>query len=261
MKKGLIIILLITLASLLAPFLSPYSPTDYNLAEKLLPPSSNHILGTDMLGVDVFSYLLHGARLSLSVSLSVVLLSALIGLLIGSLAGFFGSWIEEAVMRFIDMLYAFPSFLLALSLIAFLGPSVPNMILALCITGWTSYARLVRAEIKNLKQREFVSSARAQGASNWRILVFHIWPNLASILFVQMTFGISGTIVSEAGLSFLGLGAPPEVPSWGAMLNSGRKYLISAPHVSIFSGLAIVLLVMSINFVGEDLRRKFNPKA
>jgi peptide/nickel transport system permease protein len=194
------------------------------------------------------------------VSFTVVLLSALIGVLIGSLAGYTGGWVDLAMMRVLDMFYAFPGFLLALTFVALLGPSLENLIFAMCLTGWTGYARLTRGEVLHLKTRDYVIGAVALGASHSRVLFRHILPNLLGLLVVQMTFGMAGTIITESGLSFLGLGAPGNTPTWGALLNSGRRFLTEAPHISIFPGLAIVMLVLGFNLVGDSLRDHFNPR-
>lgn len=261
MKSGIALFLLILLMALGAQVLTPYSPSQYDLTQKLLSPSSHHLLGTDGTGADVWTLLVYGARLSLRIAFVVVFASAIIGGLIGSLAGYFGGWVDQILMRIIDMLYAFPGFLLALAIVAFLGPGVNNLILALTVTGWTAYARLIRAEIQSLKTKEFITAARALGASHVTIIVRHLWPNLVSLLCVQATFGLAATVVNEAGLSFLGLGAPAHQPSWGSLLGSGRKYLIQAPHVSLFPGVAIMLLVLSFNLIGDGLRRKLNPRS
>ena len=243
-----------------ADLFSLQNPTAMELASRYAGPSAEHLFGLDQNGADVFSQVAHGAQISLRVAFTVVFISALIGLVIGSVAGFLGGWIDQLIMRFLDMFYAFPGFLLALSLVAVLGPSVGNLIFAMCITGWTGYARLVRGEVLHLRQREYVVGALAVGASPIRLIVRHIWPNLLGLLVVQMTFGMSGTIITESGLSFLGLGAPPTVPTWGALLNSGRRILVEAPHVSLFPGIAILLLVLGFNLVGDSLRDWLNPR-
>ncbi|MCB0412672.1 MAG: ABC transporter permease, partial [Bdellovibrionales bacterium] len=189
-----------------------------------------------------------------------VTVSLILGLILGSLAGFWGGWMDLIIMRGIDMLYAFPNFLLALGLIAVLGPSIKNLIIAMCITSWTGFARLVRGEVLHLREREYVQSARALGAGVLRQLTTHIWPNLVGILLVQATFTMAATIIAESGLSFLGLGAPPETPTWGALLSSGRRILFEAPHVSLFPGLCIVLLVLGFNLFGDGLRDYLDPR-
>ena len=257
---GLGLILLMAGMGVFASFVTSDSATAMDLSLRYEAPSSGHLFGRDQNGSDVLAQVAYGARISLRVAFTVVFISAIIGLLIGSLAGYVGGWVDQMTMRFLDMFYAFPGFLLALSLVAVLGPSISNLIFAMCVTGWTGYARLVRGEILHLKQREYVVGARALGAKPLRLLVQHIWPNLFGILVVQMTFGMSGTIITESGLSFLGLGAPPTVPTWGSLLNSGRRILTEAPHVSLFPGLAILILVLGFNLVGDSLRDWLNPR-
>lgn len=257
---GLALILSMACLGIFAGFITSYSPTAMDLAARYEAPSMSHLFGLDQNGTDVFAQVAYGARISLRVAFTVVFISAVIGLLVGSLAGYVGGWVDQITMRFLDMFYAFPGFLLALSLVAVLGPSISNLIFAMCVTGWTGYARLVRGEILHLKQREYVVGAQALGANPVRLLVRHIWPNLLGILVVQMTFGMSGTIITESGLSFLGLGAPPTVPTWGSLLNSGRRILTEAPHVSLFPGLAILTLVLGFNLVGDSLRDWLNPR-
>ncbi|MEZ4870848.1 MAG: ABC transporter permease [Bdellovibrionales bacterium] len=198
--------------------------------------------------------------MSLLVAFTVVFISALVGLILGSVAGYFGTRWDTLIMRFTDMVYAFPGFLLALSLVAVLGPSIKNVIIAMCLTSWAGFARLVRGEVLHLKEKEFVQSARAVGADPLRILTKHIWPNLFGVLLVQMSLAMAGAIITESGLSFLGLGAPPTTPTWGALLNSGRHYLVEAPHISFFPGLAIVILVFGFNLVGEYLRAQWDSR-
>ncbi len=255
-KIGLTVICLIILAALFAPWLAPQDPNQMSLPDCYGKPSWSHPFGLDQNGSDVFSQIVFGARISLAVSLIVVSVSVAVGLILGSLAGYLGGWTDLVIMRFIDMIYAFPGFLLALTLVAVLGPSVRNLIFAMCLTSWTGYARMVRGEVLHLKNREYVLGAIALGARPSRLLIHHIWPNLFSLLIVQATFGISGAVLTESGLSFLGLGAPANVPTWGALLNSGRHVLVEAPHVSLFPGLAILALVLGFNFVGEGLRTK-----
>lgn len=257
---GLALVLLMGFMGIFAGILAEHSPNAMDLASRYETPNGEHLFGRDQNGADVFAQVAYGARISLRVAFTVVFISAIIGLLVGSLAGYIGGWVDHVVMRFLDMFYAFPGFLLALSLVAVLGPSITNLIFAMCVTGWTGYARLVRGEVLHLKQREYVQGAKALGAKPLRLLVQHIWPNLFGILVVQMTFGMSGTIITESGLSFLGLGAPPTVPTWGSLLNSGRRILSEAPHVSLFPGLAILILVLGFNLVGDSLRDWLNPR-
>ncbi len=260
MYLGIFLIVGMILIAVLAPWIAGEDPNHMSLADRYQAPSLAHPFGLDQNGSDVFAKVVLGARVSLLVALTVVGISTLIGLIAGSLAGYWGGWVDQLLMRFIDMLYAFPGFLLALSLVAVLGPSIPNLIFAMCITGWTGYARLVRGEVLHLRTKEYVQGAQAIGAGPIRVVCRHIWPNLVGPLVVQATFGMAGTIITESGLSFLGLGAPPTVPTWGALLNAGRRILIEAPHVSIFPGLAILLLVLGFNLFGDGLRDWLDPK-
>lgn len=257
---GSLLIFFVVIIAILAPWIAVQDPLSMSLADRYQGPSFAHPFGLDQNGSDVFSRVVYGARVSLLVAFIVVFVSLTIGLILGSLAGYFGGWIDSFIMRFIDMLYAFPGFLLALTLVAVLGPSLQNLIFAMCLTSWTSYARLVRAEVLALKTKEYVQSTRALGGGVVRILVLHIWPNLTGPLVVQSTFGMAGTILAESGLSFLGLGAPPETPTWGALLSAGRSVLIEAPHVSIFPGIAILVLVLGFNLFGDGLRDLLDPK-
>lgn len=257
---GLLIILLTLAGAVFAPWLSPQDPQIMSLKDGLQGPSLLHPLGLDENGSDVFAKLLYGARVSLGVAWSVILISGAVGLVIGSFAGYFGGRCELMLMGIVDMIYAFPGFLLALALVAVLGPSLKNLIIALCLTSWTGYARLVRGEVLHLKEREYVQSARAMGASHLRILIKHIWPNLLGLLIVQSTFAMAGTIISESGLSFLGLGVPASTPTWGSLLNSGRRVMIDAPHVSFSAGFAIMAVVLGFNLLGDGLRDLLDPR-
>jgi peptide/nickel transport system permease protein len=251
---GLCIVVLFAAVAVFGPSLAPYSPTTQNLSEDLRPPSADHLLGQDKLGRDILSRLLYGARVSLLVGVLVVSISAMVGFGIGSLAGYAGGHVDEVLMRGIDILLAFPGILLAIGLSAVLGPSLRNVLLALCIIGWTGYARLVRGEVLAWRAHEFVSAAVALGATPLRVVGRHIAPQLLSPLLVQATFGMAGAIVAEASLSFLGLGVQPPAPSWGAMVNEGRAFLLIAPHVALFPSLAIMLTVLGLNLLGEGLR-------
>ncbi len=247
---------LLLFIAIFAPFLSPFDPNAIDLKNQYLWPSLNHLMGTDANGSDVFSQILYGARISLIVALSVVSMTTLIGLLVGSLAGLGGKSIDFLVMRVVDVVYAFPGFLLALALVAALGPSLKNLILAMTLTGWAGVCRLVRGEVQNIKDNEYVHAAQALGAGVWRKLVVHIWPNLIGILVVQASFAMAGAIMVESGLSFLGLGAGGEMPSWGKLLSDGKNDLLEAPYISFFPGLLIVFCVVSFNSLGEALRLK-----
>ncbi len=265
-KKLLVVgaglILLIVLIAVLAPWITQEDPFAKNLPARFGSPSAQHIFGLDHNGSDVFSQVVYGARISLYISIAVTFVSALLGLLIGSLSGFWGGWIDNLVMRFIDIVYAFPGILLVIALVGlFQENSATTIIFALCVTGWASYARLVRGEILHLKEKEYVSSSKALGASSVRQLVVHIWPNLAGPMIVQSTFGMAGIIVIESSLSFLGLGPPPNrIITWGGLLRAGTSYLEEAPHIAFFAGLAILILVLGFNLFGDGLRDYLDPK-
>ena len=261
MKIGLFGLSLVTGGAFLAPVLRAYDPLEMNLALSLQGPSLKHPFGLDENGADLLSQVLYGARTSLWVSGVVVLLSLLIGLLVGSVSAFLSTIWDQILMRFVDMVFAFPRFLLALAVLAMLGASVQNLILAMCLTGWAGFARLVRAEVLRLKTEDYIISALSYGAGIIRILIYHIWPNLIGLLMVQVAFSLVAVVVAEAGLSFLGLGVPPEVPSWGKLLSSGRQVLEEAPHLSVFPGLAIFTLVLSFQLCGDALRDFYDPQS
>lgn len=243
-----------------AEWIAPYDPTAQVLAENLAPPGADHLLGQDKLGRDILARVIYGTRVSLAVGLVTVAVSLLIGATIGALAGFAGGWIDELVMRAVDVLLAFPGLLLAIALTGLLGPSLRNVVIALCLIGWTGYARLARGEIVRLREREFVEAARALGVPERRILARHLVPLLAIPLLVQATFGMAAAIVAEASLSFLGLGAQPPTASWGAMLNDGRAFVLVAPHLTVFPGLAILITVLGLNFLGDGLRDRLDVR-
>ncbi|MBP1689709.1 MAG: gsiD [Deltaproteobacteria bacterium] len=243
-----------------ADWIAPYDPTAQVLAENLAPPGADHLLGQDKLGRDILARIISGTRVSLAVGLVTVVVSLVVGAAIGAVAGFAGGWIDEIVMRAVDVLLAFPGLLLAIALTAVLGPSLRNVVIALCLIGWTGYARLARGEIVRLREREFVEAARALGVPERRILVRHLVPLLATPLLVQATFGMAAAIVAEASLSFLGLGAQPPTSSWGAMLNDGRAFVLVAPHLTVFPGLAILVTVLGLNFLGDGLRDRLDVR-
>ena len=260
-RAGLAVVALFACVALFAPGLALQSPATQNLSEDLQPPRSGHLFGQDKLGRDVLSRVVYGARVSLLVGVTVAGISAAVGLVIGSIAGYGGGRIDALLMRAIDILLAFPGILLAIALSAVLGPSLRNVLLALCAIGWTGYARLVRAEVLSWREREFVNAAVALGATPLHVLSRHIVPQLLTPLAVQVTFGIAAAIVSEASLSFLGLGVQPPTPSWGAMINEGRSFLLVAPHVALFPGLAITLTVLGFTLLGDGLRDALDVKA
>lgn len=261
LKAGAVVIGIVAFVGLLAPWLAPYDPLRISLPEEMCPPSSAHWLGCDSNGADILSVLIHGARISLEVGFIVTLISVLVGLIVGSVAGYYGGWRDAFLMRVLDVIFAFPGTILAIALAAALGPSKGNLVLALSLTGWAGYARLVRGEVQSIRHLEYVEAARALGLRSPRIFVFHLWPNIVSPLLVAATFGVAGTILAEASLSFLGIGVPPGTPSWGQLLSFGRDILLEAPHVATFPGLAIVVTVLGFHLLGEGLRKKLDPKA
>ena len=249
------------LMALSAPVLAPYNPASLDLAHRLGAPSFAHWLGTDELGRDILSRVIWGARLSLTVAISVVGLSLLLGLIFGGIAGFYGRWLDVSINTFMmNAFLALPGILLAIAFVAFLGPGLLNLILALSIGGWVGYARLVRAQVLAVREREFVEAARALGASDFRIFTRHILPNILQPLIVQAAIGMAGAVLAEATLSFLGLGVPPPAASWGSMLNDARPFLFEAPHLVIFPAIAVMLCVLSFNFLGDALRDYLDPR-
>ena len=254
---GAIIVGLAVLAAVIGPWLVPFDPSAQELALRLSGPSRLHWLGLDELGRDILARLMSGARVSLFVGLVVVSVSASIGAVLGSLAGYYGGIVDDAISRVIDILLAFPGLLLAIALVAVLGPSLTNVALALSVIGWVGYARVVRAQVLQAREFEYVTAARAIGAATPRILIRHLLPAALPALTVQATLGMGGAILSEAALSFLGLGVQPPTPSWGAMLNYGRTHVLDAPHLTVFPGLAIALLVLGLNLLGDSLREQF----
>jgi peptide/nickel transport system permease protein len=239
----------------------PYDPAAQVLAMRLEGPSAAHWFGLDELGRDIFARVLAGARISLLVGLVVVGVSSTVGIALGSAAGYFGGRVDEAISRVIDVLLAFPGLLLAIALVAVLGPSLTNVVLALSLIGWVGYARLVRGQVLRIRELEFVQAARALGATTPRILLRHVVPSTLPAVTVQATLGMGGAILAEAALSFLGLGVQPPTPSWGTMLNYGRGHLLDAPHLTVFPGIAIAALVLGFNFLGDGLRDRLDPAA
>jgi len=260
LKLGAAMVLLALLAALLASVLAPYDPTWQQLERRLEGPSVDHLLGLDELGRDVFSRLMHGARVSVGVGLTVVLLAGAFGTLVGSLSGYLGGRTDALLMRISDVFLSFPGILLAIALVAVLGPALRHVVFALVAIGWVGYARLVRGQVLQVRELEFVTAARAVGSGGPAILVQHILPNVLPTLLVQASLGMAGAILAEAGLSFLGLGIQPPTPSWGAMINAGRGHLLDAPHLALFPGLAILVTVMGLNFLGDGLVDLLDPR-
>jgi peptide/nickel transport system permease protein len=258
---GVLLLLLFVVCAVFAPVLAPRDPAQLDLNARLLPPSHAHFFGTDELGRDIFSRTLFGARISLIVAVSVVSISLAIGLVAGALAGFYGGWLDAVINIYVmNAFLALPGILLAIAFVAFLGPGLWNLIFALSIGGWVGYARLVRAQVMAVKEREFVEAARALGASDFRILLRHILPNIVQPLIVQAAIGMAGAVLAEATLSFLGLGIPPPAASWGSMLNDARSHLFESPHMVAFPAIAVMLCVLSFNFIGDALRDRMDPR-
>ena len=257
---GLILVGSVSLAALLAPWLAPFDPTAINAEAILQAPGQAHLLGTDALGRDVLSRMLHGGRVSLWVGFVAVGLSVSVGLLFGLIAGYFGGLADEVIMRGVDVMLCFPSFFLILAVIAFLEPSLTNIMIIIGLTSWMGVARLVRAEALTLKHRDFVLAARLAGSGSARILAMHILPNAAAPVLVSATLGVAGAILVESSLSFLGLGVQPPDASWGNMLLDGKEVLEVAPWLSVFPGLAILFTVLGYNLLGESLRDLLDPR-
>lgn len=258
--SGLIVVLGFFVLAALAPLLAPQRPDAIDVAAALLPPSGQHLCGTDELGRDVFSRLLYGARISLEVGFVAVGLATLIGVMLGALAGYFGGLVDAAIMRLTDIMLCFPSFFLILAVVALLEPSIFNIMAVIGLTSWMGIARLVRAEFLSLKEREFVKAARTMGASHSRIICVHILPNALNPVLVSATLGIAGAVLTESALSFLGIGVQPPAPSWGNILTEGKNTLGVAWWLSFFPGLAILLSVLGYNLLGEGLRDALDPR-
>ena len=258
---GILLLAGFVLCAIFAPWLAPQDPARIDLTGRLLAPGHGHWFGTDELGRDILSRTLFGARISLMVAVSVVSLSLSVGLIAGALAGFYGGWIDTVINVYVTNAFmALPGILLAIAFVAFLGPGLFNLVLALSISGWVGYSRLVRAQVMAVKEREFVEAARALGASDLRLLGRHILPNIVQPLIVQAAIGMAGAVLAEATLSFLGLGVPPPTSSWGVMLNDARSHLFDSPHLVVFPAIAVMLAVLSFNFIGDALGDLLDPR-
>lgn len=257
---GAIVVVLISLVTILAPAIAPYKPTKQDFAQYLAPPSPGHLFGTDEQGRDIFSRVLYGGRISVPVGVVAVAIASAWGFLFGSMAGYFGGWVDSVVMRWMDILLAFPTILLALAVITILGPGIGNVMLAVGISSIPFYTRVVRGSVLSVKEAEYVTAARAAGCSSARIVARHILPNTLAPVMVLATTGTAAAIITSAALSFIGLGAQPPTPEWGNMLSSGRDYLRHAPWMTIFPGLAIMITVVAINLLGDGLRDALDPR-
>lgn len=260
---GVTIALLFILAAIFADLIATHDIITQDTSLRYAAPSYEHWFGTDALGRDVFSRVIHGARISLEVGLSVVTISTVFGVFIGAIAGFYGGWVDRILSGYVfNVFLAFPGLLLAIALVAFLGAGIGKLILALSIIGWVGYARVIRGQVLKIREFDYVQAAKALGASNMRMLFVHILPNAIQPLIVQASLGMAGAVLSEASMSFLGLGIPPPAPSWGTMIDESRGFdlLANAPHVMFFPGLAIALTVLAFNFIGDGLREYLDPK-
>ena len=257
---GLIIVLLYILIAIFAPLLAPYDPVKQELANMLQTPSAEHLLGTDEVGRDILSRIIYGARISMKVGFYAVGVAFIIGVPLGIFSGFYGGKVDLIIMRAMDVLLAFPGILLSIVFVSVLGPNLDNAILSVGIYTVPNFARMARGETLTLRNSEFVEAARAMGASNIRIIFSHILINIVSPLIVMGTLSFGTAIITTAGMGFLGIGAQPPTPEWGAMLSSGRQYLLVAPHVTTYTGLAILFLVLGLNLLGDGLRDVLDPK-
>ncbi len=258
---GVVLLGVFLVCAVFAPWLAPRDPAQLDLGRRLLPPSAANWFGTDELGRDILSRVLFGARISLLVSVSVVGVSLAVGLVAGYAAGFYGGVTDVVLNVYVTNAFlALPGILLAIAFVAFMGPGLRNVMLALAVSGWVGYARLVRGQVMAVKEREFVEAARALGASDLRLMVRHILPNIVQPLIVQAAIAMAGAVLAEATLSFLGLGVPPPAASWGAMLNDARSHLFDSPHLLFFPAMAVMLLVLAFNFIGDALRDRMDPR-
>ena len=258
---GIAIAVMFILAAIFAPWIATHDVAAQNLAMRYIPPSAEHWFGTDGLGRDIFSRVIFGARISLQVAITVVVVSSVIGTIVGALAGFYGGFVDKFLSGYVfNVFLAFPGLLLAIALVAFLGAGQGKLILALCVIGWVGYARVMRGQVLKVREYDYVMAARALGAGNLRILFTHILPNAVQPLIVQASLGMAGAVLSEASLSFLGLGIPPPAPSWGTMIEEARQFFSISPHVLFFPGVAIALTVLAFNFIGDGLREYLDPK-
>ncbi len=259
---GVMVITVMLCVAIIAPFITAYDPLEMDLSPEacLAPPSARHLFGTDNLGRDVFSRMIYGGRVSLSVGFIAVIISLFIGVFFGGLSGYYGGWIDSVIMRFVEVMYCFPTFFLIMTVIAFLGPGIINVMVVIGLTSWAGLCRLVRAEFLSLRERDFVYSARIQGVSDMRIIFRHILPNAMAPVYVSVTLSVGAAILVESGLSFFGLGVQIPAPSWGNILTAGKNYIDEAWWLTFFPGMAILLTVLSFNLLGEGLREILDPK-
>jgi peptide/nickel transport system permease protein len=260
-KAGFIIILVVFLLAMLAPWVSPYDPDYINVKAILLVPSTQHWMGTDGLGRDVLSRMLHGGRISLLVGLVAVGISTAIGIVLGAIAGYYRGWVDTLIMRLVDIMLSIPSFFLILAVIAFLTPSIINIMIVIGLTSWMGVTRLVRAEFLSLSEREFVQASRALGAKDARLIFTHLLPNSLTPIIVSSVLGVASAVLMESGLSFLGLGVQAPQASWGNILTDGKEYIQFAWWLSLYPGMAILITVLGYNLLGEGLRDALDPRS
>jgi peptide/nickel transport system permease protein len=257
---GAIIVLLLIIAALFAPLIATHSPTGQNLSDRLLPPGGEHWLGTDELGRDIFSRIVYGSQITLSIVLLVAAIAAPIGLLIGAISGYVGGWVDRVLMGLTDIFLSLPKLILALAFVAALGPGIENAVIAIAITSWPAYARIARAETLTFRNAEFIAAVRLQGASPLRVIINHVLPLLTSSLIIRVTLDMAGIILTAAGLGFIGLGAQPPLPEWGAMISRGRSFILDQWWVATMPGFAIILVSLGFCFLGDGLRDVLDPK-
>lgn len=257
---GIIIITALVLVALFAPLIAPESPVGQNLSNRLQPPGGEHWMGTDELGRDIFSRVVYGSRITLLIVALVAVISAPLGLLIGAVSGFFGGWVDKVLMGITDVFLSMPKLILALAFVAALGPGIENAIIAIAITAWPVYARIARAETLTFRQSEFIAATQMLGASNARVIVYHVLPLCTSSMIVRVTLDMAGIILIAAGLGFLGLGAQPPLPEWGAMISRGRTFILDQWWVATMPGIAIIIVSLGFCFLGDGLRDVLDPR-
>ncbi|MDL2311089.1 ABC transporter permease [Peptostreptococcaceae bacterium OttesenSCG-928-C18] len=257
---GLVILIVLILVALFADVIAPYGFAEQNLSNQFAKPSGEHLFGTDDLGRDIFSRVVYGSRISLKVGFISVGIALVVGTFIGAVTGYYGGKLDNALMRFIDILQSIPDTLLAIAILAALGSGLSNLMIAVGIASIPGYARIVRSSVLSIRDMEFIEAAKANGSSNFRIITKHVIPNCLAPLIVQATLGVAYAIINAAGLSFIGLGLEPPTPEWGAMLSGGRTYIRDYPHMTIFPGIAIVTTIFALNVLGDGLRDALDPK-
>ena len=257
---GLLVVVLLVLVAILAPLLAPYDPYAQDLTRRLQPPSASHVFGTDDLGRDVFSRILHGARTTIYITVLVAVIVGPIGLIVGTAAGYLGGWVDIVAMRVVDIFLSFPALILALAFVAALGPGIENAIIAISLAAWPPIARLARAETLTVRRSDYIAAVRLQGASQWRIITRHVVPMCLSSVVIRITLNMAGIILTAAGLGFLGLGAQPPAPEWGAMLSQGRQFMLTNWWMAAAHGCAILIVSLAFNLLGDGLRDVLDPR-